>query len=213
LSNQIANDRQIPWLRIRTKGVVVASILVALDNIEITGKMRIFLASIILAIGCAPCIAYADKDKQADALMLALPASAYLLTWSSHDEDGAWALTRSLGLSALGTLALNSVIDKQSPNGKSDDAFPSGHSTIAFSAASFIQRRYGWKKGIPAYLVASYTGWLRVDTDDHDYADVIGGAAVGIISSYLFTKPFDDNVQASAWSDGKSAGLRIQVRW
>jgi hypothetical protein len=52
-----------------------------------------------------------------------------------------------------------------------------------------------------------------VETDDHDNADVLAGAAVGIISSYLLTKAFDDNVRASAWSDGASAGLQIQVRW
>jgi hypothetical protein len=61
--------------------------------------------------------------------------------------------------------------------------------------------------------VASYVGWLRVETDDHDTADVLGGAAVGILSSYFLTKAFDDNVQASAWADGRSAGLQIRVRW
>ena len=174
--------------------------------------MRLCFFVIVLLLSSAPCRA-GDKDEQADILMLALPASAYVLAYLEQDEDGAWALTRSLGLSAISTLALNSVIDDTSPNGKSNDAFPSGHSTIAFSSAAFIQRRYGWKKGIPAYLVASYTGWLRVETDDHDYADVIAGAAVGVISSYLFTKPLDHNMQASLWTDGSSGGLRIQVLW
>ena len=145
--------------------------------------------------------------------MLALPASAYLLTLNKEDKQGAWALTKSLGLAAVSTLALNSIIDKDSPNGESSDAFPSGHSAIAFGSAAFIQKRYGWRPGIPAYVVASYVGWLRVETDDHDLADVVGGAAVGIASSYLLTKAFDDNVRASAWVDGKSAGLQVQVRW
>jgi hypothetical protein len=52
-----------------------------------------------------------------------------------------------------------------------------------------------------------------VETDDHDYADIIGGAAVGIISSHLLTRAFDDNIRASAWVTGKSAGLEIQARW
>jgi len=157
--------------------------------------------------------ANADKDKRADVLMLALPASAYLLTLNKHDKQGAWALTKSLGLSAAGTLALNSIIDKDSPNGSGSDAFPSGHAAIAFGSAAFIQKRYGWRPGILAYFVASYVGWLRVETDDHDNADVVAGAAVGILSSYLLTRAFDDNVRASAWADGKSAGLQIQVRW
>lgn len=145
--------------------------------------------------------------------MLALPASAYLLTLNNHDSEGTLALTKSLAASAAATLALNSVIDKKSPNGSSSDAFPSGHATIAFSAAAFIQERYGWKPGIPAYAVASYVGWLRIDTDDHDFADVAGGAIIGIVSSYLLTESFGDNVRASGWADGRSAGLRFQYRW
>lgn len=176
-------------------------------------RMRLDLLLIMLIFGSASCCHAANEDKQADILALALPASAYLLTLQHDDKDGAWSLTRSLGASALSTLALNSVINKDSPNGKSNDAFPSGHSTIAFSAAAFIQRRYGWKPGIPAYAVASYVGWLRIDTDDHDFADVAGGAAIGIISSYLLTEPFGDAVQASVWTDGSSGGLQLEVRW
>ena len=145
--------------------------------------------------------------------MLALPVSAYLLTLNKQDKQGAWSLTKSLGLAATTTLALNSIIDKDAPNGNSYHAFPSGHATVAFSSAAFIQRRYGWRPGIPAYLAAAYVGWLRVATDDHDSADIAAGTAVGIISSYLLTQPFDDDVRVSAWSDGKSAGLQIQFRW
>lgn len=157
--------------------------------------------------------AFADRDRQADVLMIALPATAYLLAWNQQDGQGAWALTRSLGLTAAGTLALNSVIDKNAPDGSGSDAFPSGHTAIAFSSAAFIQRRYGWRPGMPTYLVAACVGWLRVDSDDHDAADVIGGAALGMISSYLLTRPLGDRVRATAWVEGQSAGLQVQGRW
>ena len=145
--------------------------------------------------------------------MVALPAAAYLVTLDRKDRSGAWSLTKSLGLSAATTLALNALIDKDSPNGSSAHAFPSGHATIAFSSAAFVQRRYGWRPGIPAYLAASYVGWLRVDTDDHDAADVLSGAAVGILSSYLLTKPLGGNVQVSAWSGRKAGGIQVRYRW
>jgi len=176
-------------------------------------KLQHAIFVIFTILSTLSCRADTDKDKQADILMVALPASAYLLTMNKQDKDGAWSLTKSLGLVAVSTLALNSIIDKDSPNGESTDAFPSGHSAIAFGSAAFIQKRYGWRPGIPAYIVASYVGWLRVETDDHDVADVMGGAALGIASSYLLTKAFDDNVRATAWVDGKSAGLQVQVRW
>ena len=176
-------------------------------------KLQSAIFVVMATVGSPACHADFDKDKQADILMLALPASAYLLTLNKQDEQGAWTLTKSLGVAAVSTLVLNSIIDKDSPNGSSSDAFPSGHTAIAFSSAAFIQKRYGWRPGIPAYAVAAYVGWLRVETDDHDNADVLAGAAVGIISSYLLTRAFDDNVRASAWSDGASAGLQIQVRF
>lgn len=159
------------------------------------------------------CYADSSKNTQADVLVLALPAAAYLLTLNREDKPGAWALTKSLGVSAATTLVLNSLIEKDSPNGSSQDAFPSGHATIAFASAGFIQRRYGWRSGLPAYAVASYVGWLRVETDDHDAADVLGGMAVGILSSYLLTKPLGDNAQVAAWSDAQAGGLQFQFRW
>ena len=153
-------------------------------------KLHFAILVVIAMLGSHVCHA-SDKEKQADILMLALPASAYLLTLNKQDEQGAWSLTKSLGLAAISTLALNSIIDKDSPNGKSSDAFPSGHAAIAFGSAAFIQKRYGWRPGIPAYIVASYVGWLPVETDDHDSADVFAGAAVGITSSYFLTKAFE----------------------
>ncbi len=184
-----------------------------IDYESVGMNLRITTFVVITTFSSLDCHAYSNKDKQADALMLALPVSAYLLTLSKQDRQGAWALTKSLGLTAASTLALNSIIDKDAPNGSSQHAFPSGHTTIAFSSAAFIQRRYGWRPGIPAYLVAAYAGWLRVETDDHDTADVVGGMAIGIISSYLLTEPLDEDVRVAAWSDGKSAGLQIQFRW
>ncbi len=175
--------------------------------------LRFALFVVIATFGSAGCHAESNKGQQADVLMLALPVSAYLLTLHRQDQQGAWALTKSLALSTVSTLALNSIVDKDAPNGSSSHAFPSGHAAIAFGSAAFVQRRYGWRPGIPAYLVAAYIGWLRVETDDHDTADIIGGMAVGIISSYLLIRPFGDDVRVSAWSDGKSAGLQVQVRW
>ena len=55
---------------------------------------------------------------------------------------------------------------------------------------AFIQRRYGWKWGIPAYVVSTYVGWSRVYGKKHDWWDVAAGAAIGVGSSYLFTRPF-----------------------
>ena len=55
---------------------------------------------------------------------------------------------------------------------------------------AFIQRRYGWKWGIPAYAVSTYVGWSRVYGKKHDWWDVAAGAVIGAGSAYIFTRPF-----------------------
>ncbi len=152
-------------------------------------------------------------NAQADLLTAGLPIAAFALTALKKDKQGAWALTKSLTLTVAGTLTLNSVIDKDTPNGDANDAFPSGHSAISFSSAAFIQRRYGWRTGIPAYAAAGYVGWLRVKANEHDWADVVGGAALGIASSVLFTKRWSETVAVSPWIGPAGAGIVVQARW
>ena len=54
---------------------------------------------------------------------------------------------------------------------------------------------------------------IGVETDDHDTGDVIGGMAVGILSSYLLTQPLGENLQVSAWGAAKGGGIRLEYRW
>jgi len=176
--------------------------------------LRRLTTLIVLAI--MPAFALAgdsSRNTQADVLAIGLPIAAYTLTGLKRDKQGAWQATKSLGLTVAGTLALNALIDKDTPTGDDDDAFPSGHSAIAFSSAAFMQRRYGWRTGLPAYAVASYVGWLRVKTDEHDWTDVLGGAALGITSSILFTNRWSDKVALTPWIDPHGAGLVVSARW
>ena len=105
------------------------------------------------------------------------------------------------------------IIRKKRPEGSTAyNAFPSGHTSSAFQGASFIQRRYGWKFGLPAYVLAGFVGYSRIEglNDRHDFWDVLGGAAVGIGSTYLFTKPFDSRKHTFIIT-GNQFGP--QVRW
>ena len=64
------------------------------------------------------------------------------------------------GVSTIGmTYALKYLIKKERPDGSDKHSFPSMHTSVSFTGAAFIQRRYGWKWGIPAYAIASYVGW------------------------------------------------------
>ena len=85
--------------------------------------------------------------------------------------------------------SLKRIVQKPRPDGSNNYSFPSGHTTSAFSGAAFIERRYGWKYGIPAYALASFVAYSRIQAKKHDGWDVLAGAAIGIGTTYLFTKP------------------------
>jgi membrane-associated phospholipid phosphatase len=58
-------------------------------------------------------------------------------------------------------------------------------------AATFIQQRYGWQYGLPAYVAASYVGYTRVASDQHYLEDVLAGAAIGALAGWYFTQPYE----------------------
>lgn len=71
-----------------------------------------------------------------------------------------------------------------------------------------MRKRYGWEYGLPAYALASFVGYSRVESRQHYAHDVIAGASIGIVSSYLFTKPYRGwNMELEA--DSRYFGFRL----
>jgi membrane-associated phospholipid phosphatase len=157
---------------------------------------------------------WAGSKRAGDVVAVTLPVAALGVTALESDlKPGGYQLFTSLAATAALTFGLNEVIDKKSPDGESG-AFPSGHTSISFASAGYLQRRYGWQYGIPAYLAASYVGWSRVDSDQHDSWDVIGGAVLGVGCSYLLT---DRKVELAVGplqdSQGRIAGVQVSTPW
>src|SRR6185436_4461161 len=69
-----------------------------------------------------------------------------------------------------------------SPFTSENDAFPSGHTTEAFTLASVIAAHYDslWVK-IAAYGTASAVGWARDNQNQHFTSDVVAGALIGTL--------------------------------
>lgn len=67
---------------------------------------------------------------------------------------------------------------------KTNSSFPSGHTTVAFAAATVYALEYGNKPWVPvlAYTAASLTGLSRITENKHWISDVVAGAALGYLT-------------------------------
>ena len=129
-----------------------------------------------------------------DILQVALPVAALSSTYILDDREGRSEFWKSYLSSISLTYLLKYTIDKERPNGHDSNSFPSGHTTAAFSGAMFIQKKYGFKYGIPSLLLASFVGYSRVYANKHFWEDVAVGASIGIIGSMVFTKKYNRSI-------------------
>ncbi|MFZ4106344.1 phosphatase PAP2 family protein [Flavobacterium sp.] len=147
-----------------------------------------------------------------DILQLAIPAVAFGSTfiWNDDNSQPTWQFIKSYGTGLILTQALKRLVLEKRPDGSDNYSFPSGHTTSSFSGAAFIQQRYGWKYGLPSYVLASYVGYTRVQAHKHYPWDVLGGAIIGIGTSYLFIKPYSKkkvDVSLNRINGGYTIGL------
>jgi hypothetical protein len=157
-----------------------------------------------------------DVTDAGDVMQFLLPALAGGSTLiagapdgSLWDREGTWQFAKSFGSTMATVQALKQVTGKRRPNSTNRDSFPSGHAAAAFSGASFIGTRYGWKWGIPAYAAAIFTAYSRVQADAHFADDVTAGASVALMYNWLFVTPQSDTVTLMPMISDKVVGLKV----
>ncbi len=156
-------------------------------------------------------------EKIGDYAQFVPTAVSFIVVLAKNDKKGFWQLGKSLGTDIASTWILKNAINKHRPYGATDGhAFPSGHTSFAFQGASFLQRRYGWKYGVPAYAIAGFVAYSRLEGvhHRHDGWDVLAGALVGIGSTYLFTTPYErEHFELSFSGQDKSFQIGINYRF
>jgi membrane-associated phospholipid phosphatase len=174
--------------------------------------MRLTALLVVTALPLAATSAPADTVSQAgDVAAILIPAAAAAGSLVEKDHQGLRELALAYGSTLAVVYALKATVDRTRPNGHSQ-SFPSGHTASAFAGAAFVQRRYGWRVGVPAYLAASFVGYSRVESNNHHTSDVLAGAAIGIAANLLFTHPLHHTTIAL---DGgpRRAGILVAVTW
>ncbi|HJV65261.1 MAG TPA: phosphatase PAP2 family protein [Geomonas sp.] len=157
---------------------------------------RVHRCLILLAMTCALLKATAPAQAanaiSGHIVMSAIPVGAFALAYLKDDTEGEKQFVRNLLANQLVNstlrLAFNFTGWGKRPNG-GDFGFPSGHVAFAGAGASFLEERYGWQYGVPAWLATGYVAWVRVDNSDHHARDVIAAAALAYGIGKLFVTP------------------------
>ncbi|QZT38809.1 phosphatase PAP2 family protein [Halosquirtibacter xylanolyticus] len=73
------------------------------------------------------------------------------------------------------------------PDGSANNSFPSGHTAMAFTMATFLHKEYGVYRSpiysMVGFALAGATGIYRVLNNKHWVSDVMFGAGIGILST------------------------------
>lgn len=179
-------------------------------------KLFVLFISVVLAFPVYsqepefhPTSAQEAVETSTDVIAIALPASALVGTLVMKDWKGLLQGVETAAVTAAATLILKYSIKERRPDGSNLHSFPSGHTAVSFASAAYLQRRYGWAFGAPAYALSCYVGWGRCFSKKHYWYDVLAGAAIGAGSAYIFTRPWakEHNLQVSPVSDGRSIGV------
>lgn len=127
-----------------------------------------------------------------------------------------YELAQGIVVNTVITGATKNIVGRERPNGADRRSFPSGHTSTSFTWATVLQRNYGWKLGVPAYLAASYVGATRLEENAHHLTDIFAGAAVGYIVGRTVTRSHHKGPSRITWTispvrGGAVGGLAIQV--
>jgi membrane-associated phospholipid phosphatase len=119
------------------------------------------------------------------------------------------------------TNILKYSVQRTRPDASNSLSFPSGHTSTAFSLAAVANHHYGWKIGVPAYVLASGIGLSRIEKDRHYLSDVLAGATLGIIVGRTVARLDGDrpakkrqiSVGPATDAHGQGVGLNLAASW
>ncbi|MDD2852170.1 MAG: phosphatase PAP2 family protein [Desulfuromonadaceae bacterium] len=155
----------------------------------------LFAFLMIAVLGVPPATAMAGNGADvltSDILAGVVPLSALAVAFFKDDTEGEKQWLRNIAVNQILTSALRIGFNEtglgERPNGGSY-GFPSGHTAVVASGATFLGQRYGWKWGTPAYLATAAVAFIRVNEDKHHWRDVIAAGTLSYGVALLTVTP------------------------
>ena len=179
-------------------------------------KLRNYLAVVAISFSLLSVTTNASANPiPGHVVMSALPVTALAIAYFKDDTEGEKQWLRNVlanqFLTSVARLGFNETSWGVRPTGNGY-GFPSGHVAFAATGASFLQERYGWQYGVPAWILTGFVAWNRVDNGDHHWRDVIASGVLAYGVGKLFVTP--ENATHLAPVIGPDfLGLRWERSW
>ncbi|KXI24233.1 phosphatase PAP2 family protein [Photobacterium sanguinicancri] len=178
-------------------------------------KIKSGVVALILATtACSASAHNKNLQKYADIAQFGIPLTAGAISLYKGDTEGLFQLAEGALYTAVATHVIKFSVNAERPNG-GDHSFPSGHTSAATQGAAYLQFRYGWEYGVPAYAAAALVGYSRVDSKHHYWRDVAAGAALATGIQYVVSEMgySMSNYVISPYVSGDEVGLYASINF
>ncbi len=131
-------------------------------------------------------------------LAVALPVGMWAIAMLNKNKKGqydAYETAASVAIAAIATQTLKVIVQRPRPYQTYPDiypneidngqAFPSGHASVAFAAATSVSLIYKkWYITVPALAWATAVGYSRIYLGQHYPSDILAAGITGAASAY-----------------------------
>ncbi len=138
-----------------------------------------------------------------------------LSTDNPRHYDAGRASIASLATTGLVVVAMKTAFPDDRPKG-SPGSFPSGHAAASMAFAASLQESYGWRVGLPLFVLSGMIGVQRVDSANHAWDDILVGWTLG----YLIGTQGTSNQQPTIFGatpavsmDPSGRGWALSLSW
>jgi len=142
------------------------------------------------------------------------------LTQDMKSHEVAKSLAQALAVNGVSTILLKVSANTSAPDDERF-AWPSGHTSSAFTVAAVLNEYYGPWVGVPSLALAGLVGYQRIDSRVHDFSDVVFGAMLGYVigasiahdNQARFPEVFGMQVIPYADPETGTTGLALLKQW
>ncbi len=90
-------------------------------------------------------------------------------------------MIRATAYTGILTTVIKDLHFEERPRKNGDmNSFPSGHASNVFAFAGVVYRNHGWLLGAPAFAMAGFVGFSRLNDNAHYLHDVVMGGTIGL---------------------------------